>query len=357
MNSYGERIRLTIFGESHGPAIGCVLEGLPPGTRLDQEKLRRFLARRAPGQGTLTTLRKEDDIPEFLSGIQDGVLTGAALCAIIRNTDQHSNYYANLKDVPRPGHADYPASVKFHGYNDIRGGGIFSGRLTAPLCIAGGIVLQLLEAKGIRVGAHVAQIGDALDTPFNPINVTAEQFDELDEKGFPAIDDNAAGAMMDCIENARMAGDSIGGAVECAAIGVPAGIGDPMFGGLENRIAQAVFGIPAVKAVSFGIGTEVARLHGSENNDEYYFDKTGQIRTKTNNCGGILGGISTGMPILFKAFFKPTPSISREQSSVSLSKGQDVPLTVTGRHDPCIAVRALPVVIAATALAIYESRG
>ena len=334
MNSYGERIRLTIFGESHGPAIGCVLEGLPPGTRLDQEKLRRFLARRAPGQGTLTTLRKEDDIPEFLSGIQDGVLTGAALCAIIRNTDQHSNDYANLRDVPRPGHADYPAFVKFHGYNDIRGGGIFSGRLTAPLCIAGGIALQLLEAKGIRIGAHVAQIGDALDTPFNPINVTAAQLDELDEKGFPAIDDNAAGSMMDCIENARMAGDSIGGAVECA-----------------------VFGIPAVKAVSFGIGTEVARLHGSENNDEYYFDKTGQIRTKTNNCGGILGGISTGMPILFKAFFKPTPSISREQSSVSLSKGEDVPLTVTGRHDPCIAVRALPVVIAATALALYESRG
>ena len=357
MNTFGKNVRVTIFGESHGAAIGCTLEGLPAGFKLDMEALNAFLARRAPGgQGLLTTQRKEKDQPEILSGIQDGVLTGATLCAIIRNGDQHSKDYSNLKDCPRPGHSDYPAAVKFHGYNDIRGGGIFSGRLTAPICIAGGILRQILEQEeGIVIGAHLAQIAQVGDDVFDPVKVSAAALRRLDKKEFPVLCDEAGEMMKREVEAARMSCDSVGGVVEAAVVGMPPGIGDPMFYGLENRLSQALFAIPAVKGVSFGDGFYASMVHGSENNDPYVIDGKGRVRTVTNHCGGILGGMSTGMPIVFRAAFKPTSSIARPQQSISLSRKEVQELRVVGRHDPCVAIRAVPVVIAATALAIYDA--
>ncbi|MGN0867035.1 MAG: chorismate synthase [Oligosphaeraceae bacterium] len=356
MNTLGRNIRVTIFGESHGPAIGCAIQGLPAGFKVDQDALEAFLARRAPGrQGLLATQRKEADRPEFLSGLLDGVLTGATVCAVIRNGDQHSKDYGNLKDCPRPGHSDYPAAVKFHGCNDIRGGGIFSGRLTAPLCVAGGIVRQILEQEGIVIGAHLLQVGRVEEAPFDPVKVTAASLRRLDKKPFPVLSPASQEAMTREVEAARRDGDSVGGVVEAAVVGMPPGVGDPMFLGLENRLAQALFGIPAVKGVAFGDGFDASARRGSENNDPYTVDKKGAIRTVTNHCGGILGGISTGMPILFKAAFKPTPSISLPQQSVSLSRKEVQELRVTGRHDPCIVLRAVPVVIAAAALALYDA--
>ena len=356
MNTLGKNICVTIFGESHGPAIGCTIEGLPAGFKVDQEALSAFLARRAPGHhGLLATQRKEADRPEFLSGMLDGVLTGATVCAVIRNGDQHSKDYGNLKDCPRPGHSDYPASVKFHGCNDIRGGGIFSGRLTAPLCIAGGIVRQILEQEGIVIGAHLLQVGTVKEAPFEPVRDSAATLKGLEEQPFPVLSSASQAAMSQEVEQARMACDSVGGVVEAAVVGMPPGIGDPMFLGLENRLAQALFGIPAVKGGSFGDGFEASARRGSENNDPYTVDEEGRIRTVTNHCGGILGGISTGMPILFQAAFKPTSSIAKPQQSVSLSRREVQELRVVGRHDPCIVLRAVPVVIAAAALALYDA--
>lgn len=355
MNSFGKNIRLTIFGESHGPAIGCTLEGLPAGFPVDLDSLQEFTDRRAPGRGPLATPRKEPDRPEFLAGLQDGVTTGATLCAVIRNSDQRSRDYGDLKDCPRPGHADYPAAVKFRGFNDIRGGGIFSGRLTAPLCIAGGILLQILEKKGVTVGAHIAQIGNVGDEVFDPVLVGRAELRRVSRKPFPVLDDEAGAYMRELVEAARKERDSVGGVVEAAVVGLPAGVGDPMFDGLENRLSQALFAIPAVKGVSFGDGFYSSCVRGSENNDPYVVDAKGRVRTETNHCGGILGGISTGMPLVFRAAFKPTPSIGQAQKSVSLSKHEPRELAISGRHDPCIVVRAVPVVMAAAALAVYDA--
>ncbi len=355
MNSFGKNIRLTIFGESHGPAIGCTLEGLPAGFPVDLDALQEFLDHRAPGRSALATQRKEGDHPEFLAGLQDGVTTGATLCAVIRNADQHSRDYTDLKDCPRPGHADYPAAVKFHGFNDIRGGGIFSGRLTAPLCIAGGILLQILEKKGVTVGAHIAQIGNVGDEVFDPVSVSRAELRRVSRKPFPVLDDEAGAYMRELVEAARKERDSVGGVVEAAVVGLPAGVGDPMFDGLENRLSQALFAIPAVKGVSFGDGFYSSCVRGSENNDPYVVDAKGRVRTETNHCGGILGGISTGMPLVFRAAFKPTPSIGQPQKSVSLSQHEPRELSISGRHDPCIVLRAVPVVMAAAALAVYDA--
>ena len=348
-STYGENLHLTIFGQSHSPAIGVTVEGIPAGEKVDLDELQRFLNRRAPGKNVWSTPRKEADAPEILSGLVNGYTCGAPLTAIIRNTNTRSGDYENLKDVPRPGHADYTAQVKFGGAQDVSGGGHFSGRLTAPLCIAGGLCKQWLEGMGIQIFAHISAIAGIPDTPFDPL---APDRDSIQPE-FPVINQDAGARMRAAISAARSDGDSVGGIVECAVTGLPAGVGEPMFGGAESRIAQIVYGVPAVKGVEFGAGFSAANLRGSQNNDDYVISD-GQIRTVTNNAGGILGGITTGMPLIFRAALKPTPSISRPQQSVSLSSGEMQELVIKGRHDPCIVPRAVPVIEAAAAIAIFD---
>ena len=345
-SSYGENLRVHIFGESHGPAVGVTVEGIPAGEAVDLAELRRFLDRRAPGRNAWSTPRKEADVPEFLSGLREGKTCGTPLTAILKSANTRSGDYDALRDVPRPGHADYTAWVKYGESRDSRGGGHFSGRLTAPLCVAGGICLQLLAREGITIISRVAAIGGVRDE--------GELTASTAEKAFPTVSDSAGEAMRSAIAAARAEGDSLGGVIECAVLGLPAGLGDPMFDGMENRIAAAVFGVPAVKGIEFGAGFTAAGLRGSENNDAFSVEN-GRIITESNHCGGILGGITDGMPLTFRAEVKPTPSIARPQQSVDLNTGEIVPLTVTGRHDPCIVPRAVPCLEAAAAIAVYDA--
>lgn len=348
-STYGENLKLSIFGQSHGPAIGMTLDGIPAGLPVDFEKLQTFLGRRAPGQNDWSTPRKEEDKPEFLAGIVDGFTCGAPIAAVIHNKNTRSGDYSNLKDCPRPGHADYTAQIKYGGFQDAAGGGHFSGRLTAPLCIAGGLCKQWLEEMGIQIGAHILAIGECGDYYFDPMDP------EIESVGtdFPVLNPEAGEAMRDFIAQARAAGDSVGGIVECAVTGLPAGIGEPMFGGVESKIAQIVYGIPAVKGLEFGIGFDCACVPGSSCNDDFAI-LDGKVVTETNNAGGILGGITNGMPLLFSVAIKATPSIGCTQKSVRLSTTEEAELIVKGRHDPCIVPRAVPVVEAAAAIAIYD---
>ena len=350
-STFGTNVRVSIFGQSHAPAVGVVVDGLPAGFAPDWDGLRAFMRRRAPGQTLLSTQRTEADLFEVLSGISEGKLCGAPLCMVIKNTDTRGQDYAGLKNTPRPGHADWPAQVKYRGHQDAAGGGHFSGRLTAPLCLAGGLIIQLLAQQGIRVGAHIARIADVEDTPFDPM---APQLDDLQDGYLRVLDARTGERMAAAIDAARLALDSVGGVVECAVTGLPAGVGQPMFDGLENRIAQAIFAIPAVRGIAFGSGFGAAGLRGSQHNDEYALDDAGRVTTRTNRHGGVLGGLSTGMPLLFNAAFKPTASIFKPQRTVDLARGQEAELALKGRHDPCIVPRAVPVVEAVTALAVYD---
>ena len=341
----GSALRLSIFGQSHSEAIGMTLDGLPAGIPVDPEALQLFLNRRAPGQNDWSTPRREEDRPEFLCGLKDGKTCGAPLTAVIHNHNTHGQDYAQLRILPRPGHADYTAQVKYGGFQDTNGGGHFSGRLTAPLCIAGGILLQMLARQEITVQARILRIADVTDdTPF----VSA-----VSEKQFPTVSDEAGVKMRQAISDARREGDSVGGIVECVIRGAPAGLGEPMFDGVENRIAQLMFAVPAVKGIEFGAGFAAAGMRGSENNDAFCLAE-GKIRTRSNHAGGILGGITDGEEIVFRTAFKPTPSISRPQQSVNLETLQEETLEITGRHDPCIVPRAVPVVEAAAALALSD---
>ncbi len=350
-STYGENLRLSIFGQSHGPAIGMTLDGIPAGLPVNLDTLQIFLNRRAPGQNDFSTPRREEDKPEFLAGISEGFTCGAPIAAVIRNTNTRSGDYDNLKTCPRPGHADYTAQIKYGGYQDAAGGGHFSGRLTAPLCIAGGLCLQWLETMGIRIGARILSIAGQSDeeSALDPLN---PQLDRIG-KDFPVCSPDAGKRMREAIRQARANRDSVGGIIECFITGLPAGLGEPMFGGVESRIASIVYGIPAVKAVEFGAGFAASTMLGSQCNDPFSIENS-KIVTVSNHAGGIQGGITNGMPVIFRAAFKPTPSISQPQQSVDLKTGRPVTLEIKGRHDPCIVPRAVPVVEAAAAIAIYD---
>ena len=350
-SNYGKNIQIQIFGQSHSEAVGVVIDGLPAGKVLDLERIAAFLARRRGGQNAYSTKRSERDLPNIVSGLVDSKTCGAPLCAFFENADTKSGDYALFREQPRPSHADFNAHVKYKGANDIRGGGHFSGRLTLPLCFAGAVCLQFLEEQNIFVGAHIAAIAGIFDTPFDPCAVTKSTFSY---DGFSVCDPAAGELMQAAIVEAAQTGDSVGGVVECAIIGLPQGVGEPMFDGLENKIAQIVFGIPAVKGVEFGAGFASACMRGSVNNDAYQFHTDGIVTSKTNHAGGIVGGISTGMPIIFRAAFKPTPSIARPQQTVNLRTGENAELIIGGRHDPCIVPRAVPCVEAAAAIAVFD---
>ena len=354
-SSFGSSVKVQVFGQSHSAAIGVVVDGLPAGEAVDLEELASFMARRAPGKNAWSTPRKEADAPSVLSGLNpEGRTCGAPLAMVIENTNTRSSDYAQIARNPRPGHADLTAQARWHGQQDVAGGGHFSGRLTACLCAAGGVALQILARRGIRVAAHIRSIAGIQDVPFDPVCCGSDQFAALVGKGFPVLDDEAGLAMQAAIGGARAAQDSVGGVIECACVGLPAGVGAPMFDGIENVVAKLLFGIPAVKGVEFGAGFAVADMYGSQNNDPIVLDEAGHATCRTNNAGGILGGISTGMPVIVRAAFKPTPSIAEEQSTIDIVEGCQTRLGVPGRHDPCVVVRAVPVVEAAMALAVID---
>ena len=343
-------MKYTIFGESHGPAIGVVLEGVPAGLELNAEEIQRQLDRRAPGKSELSTARKESDLVHIISGFFEGKTTGAPLTMVIQNSDQHSGDYESIRYTPRPGHADYAGFMASKGALDYRGGGHFSGRLTAPLVAAGAVARQVLAQQGVWVGAHISTIYGILDRTME----TPEELKPLADKPFPVLDEEKGEEMRQAILEAKENGDSVGGSIECVVAGLPAGFGAPDFGrNVEGIFSQYLFAVPAVKSVSFGAGVGFAYMLGTEANDPFVVEG-GKVVTKTNNAGGVNGGITNGMPVEFEVVIRPTPSISKQQQTVSLSRKTGETLTVTGRHDPCIVKRALPVIEAAAALAVCE---
>ena len=354
MNTFGDKIKITVFGQSHAQGIGVVIDGLSAGFEIDVERLNSFMQRRAPGNDSFSTARKEADKVEFVSGVVDGKTVGAPVCAVIFNSDTKSKDYSELREKMRPSHSDYPAFIKFGGQNDVRGGGAFSGRLTAPICIAGGILMQMLEKKGVYIGAHILSVKNVLDSGFDPVLCTKDDILAPSKKDFPVINEQAGDAMKNIILSAKADLDSVGGVIECAVAGMPAGVGEPMFLGLENIISSCVFAVPAVKGIEFGAGFESTRLFGSQNNDEYYFDENNEVKTLTNNAGGICGGLSTSMPIVFRTAIKPTPSIAKSQNTVNVKTGKNDVLEIKGRHDPCIVQRAVPCIEAVTAIALSQ---
>ncbi|MBR2152850.1 MAG: chorismate synthase [Clostridia bacterium] len=347
---FGSKIKCTVFGKSHAPEIGVDIEGFPKGITVDFEKIDKMMSRRAPGKNAFSTPRREADKVEITSGVVDGITDGNIIHGVIKNTNTRSTDYSELKYLPRPGHADYTAFVKYNGKNDMRGGGQFSGRLTAPLVFAGALCSQILEQKGIEIYAHISEIAGICDEQISMVN-PCDELKNIANKEFPVLSDDKGEEMKTAIENARKKGDSVGGIVECFVMGLPVGLGGALSEGLEGEIAKAIFGIPAVKGVEFGAGFNASRLCGSENNDNFAI-KDGKVVTETNNCGGILGGISNGMPLVFRVAFKPTPSISIPQKTVNLETLEEAEITIQGRHDPCVVPRAVPVVEAVCAIVL-----
>lgn len=350
----GKNISLSIFGQSHSEAIGVVIDGLPSGISVNEDSIKAFMKRRAASSSAFSTQRKEGDEPVFVSGVLDGKTTGAAVCAVIYNKDQRSKDYSSLFYTPRPGHADYTARIKYGGNEDIRGGGAFSGRMTAPLCIAGAIAKDYLAEKGITIGSHILSVSDISEERFDPVNITAEELNSVTSKPLGTVSDEKGSAMLEKIASAREDCDSLGGVIECAAVGVPAGFGGEIFDGIESTVAKLVFSVPAVKGFEIGAGFETTKLRGSENNDPFYYDENGDIKTVTNNHGGILGGMTSGMPIIIRAAIKPTPSIAKKQKTVDLETKANTEIEIKGRHDSCIVPRALPVIESCLALAIFD---
>ena len=351
---WGNALKISIFGESHGNGIGVVLDGFPAGIVYDEAFIFSEMARRAPGKNKQSTARKESDLPRILSGIYQGYTTGTPICAVIENTDTRSGDYKDFSSQPRPGHADYTGLVRFGGYNDPRGGGHFSGRLTAPLVFAGAMCKLYLQTKWITVGAHIQSIAQIQDTPFDDVEVNAEQLNALRLQTYPIVNPLAEKAMLSAIEEARLDQDSVGGVIECAAVGVPAGLGNPMLDTVEGRLSSLLFSVPAVKGVEFGVGFGFAEFRGSHANDTFMLTDDETVVTETNNNGGILGGITSGMPLIFRTAIKPTPSISKTQRTLNLASGEVEDLCIHGRHDPCIVTRAAPVIEAAAAVALTD---
>jgi chorismate synthase len=350
---WGKKIKFSIFGESHGKAIGINIDGLQPGIELDLNYINKEMDRRAPGNSKLSTPRKEEDSFQILSGYFNGRTTGTPLCAIIHNTSQHSKDYEKTKNLMRPSHGDFTGYVKYNGFNDYRGGGHFSGRITAPLVFAGAVCKQILERKGIIIGSHIKSIEKLQDRSFDMVEVNAEKLKALRENAFPVIDESIGSEMKDAIIKAKEEKDSVGGVIETAVINLPVGIGDPFFDSVESTLAQLLFSIPGVKGVEFGAGFDITKMKGSEANDEYYMDGD-KIKTLSNNNGGILGGITNGMPLVFRVAMKPTPSIGKAQKTVDIENKENAEIEIKGRHDPCIVPRALPVVEAAVAIAVLD---
>lgn len=350
---WGNKLKVSIFGESHGVGIGITIDGLPSGFEINMNEILKEMARRAPGKSKLSTARRETDSPEILSGYFEGKTTGTPLCAIIRNGDQHSKDYGKLKDLMRPGHADYPGNIRYNGFNDYRGGGHFSGRITAPLVFAGAICKQILESHGIFIGSHVKSIGEVEDKSFSEVELTKELLDNLKTKELPLLFSDKEALMRETVLKAKTDLDSVGGTIECTVIGMNPGIGNPFFDSVESTLAHLMFSVPAVKGIEFGKGFEMTKLRGSDCNDEYYYDGD-KVKTYTNNNGGITGGITNGMPILFKVGIKPTASIAKKQRTINIDEKKDAELEIHGRHDPCIVQRAVPVIEAATAIGILD---
>ena len=351
--SFGKNFKVTLFGQSHSEEIGIVIDGISAGYKINKDLIRKNLERRRPGKNKFSTARKEDDDFKIVSGEVEGITCGAPLCALIENKDQRSKDYDNLKDRPRPSHADYPAYVKFKGFNDIRGGGQFSGRMTAPIVIAGSIAEDLLLKKGIKIFSRIKSLGDESDIDLNLNDIGEEKLYDLKNEDFPVFEDSAREKMQEEILKAKEDGDSLGGIVETFILNMPKGIGEPFFDSLESVISHAVFSIPGIRGIEFGSGFAASKMRGSLHNDEYYYEN-GEVKTKSNNNGGIIGGLSTSMPIIFRTAVKPTSSISKTQSTISLKDKKDVDLKVVGRHDPSIVPRALVAIEMITAVAILD---
>ena len=351
-SSWGRHLRLSIFGQSHGEAIGVTIDGLPAGMQIDMERLLAEMARRAPGQSALTTARKEPDVPEFLSGVLNGRTTGQPVCLVIRNTNQRSRDYGDGVDLVRPGHADYTGHVRYFGFEDWRGGGSFSGRLTAPIVAAGALCSQWLEMQGVKIVCHVQQLGQVKDASFLDCDPDAD-YSAMKRMHLPTLTAGLSEKMQAEAMAAREGGDSIGGVLECMITGLPAGLGAPFFDSVESEISHLLFSVPAVKGVEFGEGFGFAVMRGSEANDPFCM-QAGRVVTATNHSGGVNGGITNGMPVIFRCVIRPTPSIGKTQRTVSLKSGENAELAVHGRHDPCILPRAVPVIEAMAAIAVME---
>ncbi|MBC2581936.1 chorismate synthase [Clostridium sp. DJ247] len=350
---WGQNIQYSIFGESHGDAIGIVISGLPSGIKLDLELIKKEMQRRAPGSSDLVTPRKEEDNFEILSGYFEEHTTGTPLCAIIRNKNIKSSDYTNLKYAMRPGHADYGGRIKYKGFNDYRGSGHFSGRITASLVFGGAIAKQILAAKGIKIISHVLSIHNVKDEAFDLTVISDDILEKLSALAFPVINEEASEAMKRCILDAKERKNSVGGIIECAVLNVPPGIGNPFFDSVESTLAHLLFSVPAVKAIEFGKGFPITEMEGSESNDPYTIED-GKIKTLTNNNGGIIGGITNGMPIVLRCAIKPTASIGLEQQTIDIVEIKNTKLKVEGRHDPCIVPRVLPVIEAVSAIGVLE---
>ena len=350
---WGNNIKISIFGESHGRGIGINIDNLPSGFFLDMEEVMKEMKRRAPGKNNLSSERREEDVPEILSGYFEGRTTGTPLCAVIRNNDNKSKDYSKTKDIMRPGHGDYPGFIKYKGFNDYRGGGHFSGRITAPLVFAGAICKQILREEGVEIVAHIQSIGEVKDKSFLDCNLDKELINSLKNEEFPLINKNLEEKMKKEILNAKKEGDSVGGVIECMILGVKAGIGSPFFDSVESTLSHLLFSVPSVKGVEFGRGFNITKMRGSDANDEYYIDE-GRVKTKSNNNGGVSGGITNGMPIIFRIAIKPTPSVYKEQNSINISTMEETTLQIEGRHDPCIVQRAVPVIEGVSAIGILD---
>ncbi len=351
---WGNNIKISIFGESHGTAIGITINGLPSGIEIDIDEVKKEMNRRKPGKSELSTIRRENDDPEIISGFFEDKTTGTPLCAIMRNTDTRSIDYSRIKNLMRPGHADYTGHIRYKGFNDYRGGGHFSGRITAPLVFCGAICKQILQRKGIQIGAHILSIKDIYDKSFSDTDYSVINFSDLADSEIPLIDSEKYQQMRQIILSAKADNDSVGGIIECIITGVPAGTGNPFFDSVESQLSHLLFSIPSVKGVEFGSGFEMTKMFGSQCADNFYYDENNQIKTKTNYNSGILGGITTGMPIIFKAAIKPTSSIFKPQNTINIKEHKNDLLTINGRHDPCIATRVVPVIEAAAAIAILD---